>query len=300
MLNKAILIIIITAVSLSGQSAGNSGLSFLKIGTGARNIALGDNGNTLAQDVTALFYNPSGLYGTSGTEVMLMHNEWIEGIRSELFGVKFLALGLPVGIGINYTGINDIEIRTNPGEPLGKFTAHYFMASLSTATDITDELSVGITGKFLNEDIFTDYASGYGFDIGAKYLTPVNNLVASAVVRNIGSMSELRNEATRLPSEMRIGAAYLYSLENYDMSLLVATELNKYFDVDDYHINTGAEITYKKMLSLRAGYQAFYESKGFTAGLGINYGNFSFDYALTPFYYNLGTGHSFSVNFKFN
>lgn len=53
MLYKAILIIIITAVSLSGQSAGNAGLSFLKIGTGARNIALGDNGNTLAQDVTA-------------------------------------------------------------------------------------------------------------------------------------------------------------------------------------------------------------------------------------------------------
>jgi len=300
MLKKIVLIIFIATVVNFAQSAGKTGLSFLKLGSGARNIALADNGSSMSGDVTALFYNPSRLLMNEGTEIMLMHNEWIEGIRSEILGLKFSLFGMPVGLGVNYTGITDIEIRTNPGAPLGKFDAHYFYGSLSSAANLSNDIKLGVTAKFINEDIFTDYASGYGFDLGLNYYTPVENLTASAVLRNIGSMSELRNEGTKLPSEFRIGSAYLYKMDNYETDILVGAELNKYLALDDYHINVATEISYKKMLSLRIGYQAFYESKGLTAGVGLNYGNFSVDYALTPFYYSLGIAHSLSVNFKLN
>lgn len=300
MLKRVVLIFIFVTAMNYAQSAGNTGLSFLKLGSGARNIALADNGSSMSGDVTALFYNPARLLSNEGTEIMLMHNEWIEGIRSEILGLKFAFLGMPVGLGVNYTGVSDIEIRTTSGTPLGKFDAHYFFASLSSAFELMDDIKAGLTVKFINEDIFTDYASGYGFDFGVNYATPIKNLTASTVLRNIGSMSELRNEGSKLPAEVRIGSAYLYEIENYETEILVGAEVNKYLALDDYHINIASEISYKKLLSLRVGYQAFYESKGVTAGLGLSYGNFSFDYALTPFYYSLGSGHSFSVNFKFN
>lgn len=300
MLKRIVIIFIFATVLNYAQSAGNTGLSFLKLGSGARNIALADNGSSMAGDVTALFYNPAKLHISDGTEIMLMHNEWIEGIRSEILGLKFAFMGMPIGLGVNYTGVNDIEIRTNAGTSLGTFDAHYFFASLSSAIELSKEVKAGLTAKFINEDIFTDYASGYGFDFGVNYITPIENLTASAVLRNIGSMSELRNEGSKLPSEIRVGSAYSYRVENFDTDILLGAEVNKYLALDDYHINVASEISYKKLLSLRIGYQAFYESKGVTAGLGLSYGSFSFDYALTPFYYSLGSGHSFSVNFKFN
>ena len=48
----------ITTVS-TGQSAGNAGMSFLKIGFGARQLALSDFGIVGINDVTSYNYNPA-------------------------------------------------------------------------------------------------------------------------------------------------------------------------------------------------------------------------------------------------
>ncbi|MGE5797834.1 MAG: hypothetical protein ACM34N_13695, partial [Ignavibacteria bacterium] len=76
-------------------------------------------------------------------------------------------------------------------------------------------------------------------------------------------------------------------------------EMQKYFEVEDIHLNLGAEIVYNNIAALRGGYQSGYESKRFTGGLGLMWGSLSFDYALSPFQLGLGSGHSISLNFKF-
>ena len=43
-MNKIILLILTTSSIIFSQSAGNTGLSFLKFGFGARNLAMGDAG----------------------------------------------------------------------------------------------------------------------------------------------------------------------------------------------------------------------------------------------------------------
>ena len=71
-MKKIILLITIPLISILPQSAGNSGLSFLKFGFGARNISMGDVGSVLSNDVTALYYNPANLAGTEGSQVMFI------------------------------------------------------------------------------------------------------------------------------------------------------------------------------------------------------------------------------------
>ena len=61
-MKKIILLIFcisILPISIFSQSAGSSGLSFLKFGFGARNVAMGDAGAAASNDVTSLFYNPA-------------------------------------------------------------------------------------------------------------------------------------------------------------------------------------------------------------------------------------------------
>lgn len=58
-MKKIILLFVISSVAVFSQSAGKTGLSFLKYGFGARNIAMGDAGTALSNDLTGLFYNPA-------------------------------------------------------------------------------------------------------------------------------------------------------------------------------------------------------------------------------------------------
>ena len=142
-MKKILLIFIISSAAILSQSAGSSGLSFLKFGFGARNIAMGDAGTALSNDLTGLFYNPAKLALTDKSEVLFMHNEWIQDVSSEVIGVKTEFWNIPFALGFNVTSVSGIEYREIPGEPISKFDANYFFGSLSTGFFVTDEISFG-------------------------------------------------------------------------------------------------------------------------------------------------------------
>lgn len=298
-MKKFLLIILISSTFVFPQSAGKSGLSFLKFGFGARNISMGDAGSVVSDDVTSLFYNPSRLAGNKNNEILLMHNEWIQGIRSEILGLKFNMFGLPFALGFNITSIDDIEVRHRAGDPETTFNANYFFGSLSTGFFILDEISFGTTIKYLYEGLFTDESNGIAFDFGLNYLTSIDGLSISTAIKNLGSMNKLKNEETQLPNEFRIGPSYKFDLTDSKLSITTGAELLKYLQTDDIHFNLGAEIIYDKTIALRGGYQSGYDSKSFTGGIGLQWGNLNFDYAISPFQLGLGSGHSISLSFKF-
>jgi hypothetical protein len=298
-MKKIVLILLLFTTYTFSQTAGNTGLSFLKFGFGAKNIAMGDAGAVSANDVTALFYNPAKLAGKNDTEFMLMHSEWIQDVRSEVLGAASEIWGLPVAIGFNVTTVSDIEVRTKPGDPETKFNANYFFGSLSTGFGIVEDIDFGLTLKYLYEGILSDQATGWGFDFGLNYRTSIDGLTTSAVIKNLGSMNDLRNEATKLPSEIRIGPAYHFELTDSKIGITTAAEFQKYLPTDDIHFNLGAEGLYDNMFALRAGYQTGYESRGFTGGIGLIWGNLRFDYAFLPFSLGLGNANLLSLNFSF-
>jgi hypothetical protein len=297
---KKIILIIIVAVSvILPQSAGSSGLSFLKFGFGARNIAMGDAGSVASNDLSALFYNPARLNSVEMNEVMFMHSEWIQDVRSEVGGIKWNMFSLPWAVGFNVTSVDEIEVRQIPGEPVSTFDANYFFMSLSSGFTVIDDLDFGATIKYLYEGILNDQANGLGFDFGFAYQTSVEGLSASAVMKNFGSMNALRNEETKLPTEVRIGPAYKFKIERAKLELIGAVEFQKYLDTENIHFNNGLDVVYDQLIALRMGYQSGYESRGFTAGLGLMWGNLRFDYAYMPFSLGLGNANLFSLQFKF-
>jgi hypothetical protein len=298
-MKKFLLIFIFVSVTIFAQSAGNSGLSFLKFGFGARNIAMGDAGAAASDDLSALFYNPARLSLVEMNEVLFMHSSWIQDVNSELFGIKWDMFGLPWAIGFNYTSINDIEIRTRPGEPDSKFNANYFFGSLSTGFYVWNKLSVGTTIKYLYEGLLSDEATGWGFDFGVNYETSITGLSVSSVIKNLGSMNALRNEETKLPTDFRLGSAYKFSIESVNLNFIAVAELQKYLDTDDTHFNLGGDVIYDQTFAVRIGYQSGYEAKGFTGGIGLMWGNLRFDYAYMPFSLDLGNANLFSLQFKF-
>lgn len=298
-MKKTLIILFLTSTLSLAQSAGNSGLAFLKFGFGARNIAMGDAGASSSNDLSALFYNPSRLVSFEHNEVMFMHSEWIQDVRSEVGGVKWNMFNIPFAVGFNVTTVSDIEVREKPGEPISKFNANYFFGSLSSGFSIIQDFDFGATFKYLYEGLLNDEATGFGFDFGLNYTTSVEGLSASAVIKNIGSMSALRNDETKLPAEFRVGGAYQIALEKSKLDLIFAGEFQKYIDNDDIHLIGGGEVIYNKVFAARVGYQSGYEARGFSGGVGISWGSLRLDYAFLPFSLGLGNANLFSVQFKF-
>jgi hypothetical protein len=232
-------------------------------------------------------------------EVLFMHNEWIQDVRSEVGGIKWNMLNLPWAVGFNVTTVSDIEVRNKPGEPISKFNANYFFASLSSGFNIIDNLDFGASVKYLYEGLLNNEANGWGFDFGFNYSSPVKGLTVSSVLKNLGTMNALQNEETKLPTEFRFGGAYEFEILSTKLDFIIVGELQKYIDTDDIHLIGGGDVIYNETFAIRVGYQSGYEARGFTGGLGIMWGNLKLDYAYMPFSLGLGNANLFSVQFKF-
>lgn len=287
------------SATLFAQSAGNSGLSFLKFGFGARNVAMSDLGVVGVNDLSALNYNPSLLAVNYKTQLSFTHNSLLQGLNSEMFAGSFTAFGLPIAVGVNTTNIADIEIRSNPGVAESKFSAHYFGGSISTAFHLIEKIYFGVTYKYIYENLFSDDASGYGLDFGVNYQSNIAGLTFGAAIRNLGSMNQLRNETTKLPTDFRFGASYNFSLQNSKLDFTALAGFQKYTLQDDSHLHIGGEAVYDKLLSLRFGYASGYDIKNISAGFGINWKGINLDYAYVPVKYGLGDSHIVSFIYTF-
>ncbi len=284
---------------LFAQSAAESGLAFLKFGFGARNVAMSDLGVVSATDLSALNYNPSLIALNNKTQLSFTHNSLFQDLSSEMFGASFSAFGLPIAVGINTTTIANIEVRSKPGDAESVFNAHYFAGSISTAYEILENFHAGATVKYLYESFFSDEAAGLGFDFGISYEGLVNGLSLGAALRNIGSMNELRSQSTKLPTDLRIGAAYNYSITNSRLDFTLLTGFQKYLKQTDSHLHLGGEVVYDKMFSLRVGFASGYDSKNISTGFGVFWKGINLDYAFIPFKYGLGDSHIISFIYTF-
>lgn len=277
------------------DGAANTGLAFLKLGIGARSIAMGEAFSSLADDGTAYIYNPARMNASESGNVMAMFNKTMLDMTTNYVGAKFRIKKFGIGIGLLKTTVSDIEVRNIPGAPLEKFNADNFSGGISLSYEVYKNLALGITGKLLYEKIYIDEASGFGMDIGANYI--FDNFSFAAVVSNIGSVNALKNEETKLPTSLRFGGSYVYKKDNF--SVTGALDGYKVLDGGSFHGHFGAEGGYKDFIFLRAGYMTGYENKGFTAGLGFRYKSLYLDYAFQPYSTGFGSGNSISLGYNF-
>lgn len=296
----AFVVILTPGATAPGEAAqtGSTGLSFLKVGVGARALGMGEAYSAIASDPSGTYYNPAALSSAATPQLMLMHKEWIQGTRTEYIAANSSLGSLTLGISANTTSVNDIELRTIPGPPLSTFDARNVALGLSAAYAVDSFLGVGATAKYLYEKILVYDAAGLAFDIGARYKTPWNVNVAIAL-NNLGSMSQLENTSSELPTLFRFGASYIADLQHIDGSLILSSDIVSFTRESKTHLHVGAEINYSHAVALRAGYQTGYDAKNFSAGIGLYYGIVQMDYAFVPFRYELGTAHTFSLLLRF-
>ncbi|MDX9923850.1 MAG: PorV/PorQ family protein [Ignavibacteriaceae bacterium] len=298
-MKKLLVILLLSATITSAQSAGATGLSFLKLGSGARNIGLADFGSFNGNDISNYFYNPSLIALNNTTRFSFTHNQQFFDLGSNSISVASKIWGFPLALNLNTTSVDNIEVRSQAGPATATFNANFFAATLGSGYQFNDNFSFGIAIKFIYEELFNQDASGLGFDFGFVYSGLVDNLSLGASMKNIGSMSALAKESTKLPTDFRLGGEYSYPVESAKLSLIGLAGFQKYLDEDESHFHAGLEVIYDDFFAIRGGYITGYESKSLTAGFGVQWKGFKIDYAYVPFEYGLGDNSSFSVSYIF-
>jgi hypothetical protein len=297
MIKKLLILFFAGSGFIFAQTNAGTGLQFLKLGIGARSIAMGESYTAIAGDASSMFYNPSALVFSPSDEILLMHKQWIVQTTAEYLGSVIHSGDVTFGIGLNSTGVSGIEIREKPGPAEGTFSQQNAAINGTVSYRVGPTFGIGASAKFLYEKIYVDEASGTAFDLGAFYR--MNSFLDfGASLSNIGSMNALRYEATMLPTILRFGGAFHNDLTN-EISTVVDADAVKTFQDTGTRIHLGGEANYDNTFALRAGYQFGYEEKGFSAGFGVHYAPMQLDYAYVPFKDNIGTTHTFSLIFRF-
>lgn len=275
-------------------SSGTSCLPFLKLGQGPRSAALGESYTSLAEDASAIYWNPAGLARISGYQFAASHQQWFTGITDEV-GHAAIPLGPgALGIGLVYSGDRGFEGWTEENEPSGTFSTWSTALSAGYGMTVLDKYQVGATVKGLMEDLGAARGTGAAVDLGFMG-HPLTGLGVGFAARQLGAVSYGAG-AEKLPTEFAVGANY--KMAGFTGTIDVAVPL-----ADDPNVRVGIEYSPIKEAALRIGYRTgpadlggLGFASGLTGGLGVTVGNFGLDYAFVP-YGKLGLTHR--VGFRF-
>ena len=285
--------------ALFSAQTGKTGLVFLKLGVDARALGLGETYTAFTNTPAGTYYNPASISNTSDLQLLIMHKEWIQDTKVEFISAITSFKNLSFGLSINSTRMENIEIRTKPGPPIGTFDAQNAAVGLTTSYNLDSKFYFGLTTKILYEKIYVDEATGYSFDFGGIYSTTWGTNIGLSI-KNVGKMNKLENEVTNIPTSIRLGGVHKIYLMNNDAALSLASDVVSFTKEKETHLHLGTEFAYRNTIAVRFGYQTGYESRNFSAGIGFEYKMFRLDYAFIPFRYDFGSTHTFSLGILFD
>ncbi len=292
------LIIVLILPALATAEDGSAGLAFLKLGVGARPIALGDAYTAVGGDVSSIYWNPAGMMAVEGTDVGLMHAEWFQDIRYEFAGGVRSFGDQAFGVSIVGLYMDDLERRDGPtSDPIGHFGVFDFALTGAYARRLTNEFDAGVSVKYLHEKIDDELARGVAVDLGAIYRLPmVRGLSVGLSVQNLGPQMSFIEEKFDLPVLYKAGAAYATAVETLKGDVLFTGDVIVPNDGDP-KTHFGMEYEYADMVALRVGYRGGWDNQNVSFGLGAKVKGIRIDYAYVPFYSDLGDTHRISLGF---
>lgn len=301
---------------LGSQRAGTAMAQFLKIGVGARASGMGEAFVALANDASALYWNPAGAAQVQQNELIFSHVNWPVEVRHEFIGYLHRLGGQNVlGVSVTALHTDDFE-ETTVYQPLGtgNFVSFGDLAvGLSFARRMTDRFSVGVTLKYVEETLAELHARNVFVDFGTYYWTGFGSSRFAVSVSNFGTnikpagtlyfrdgsaTSSFQDFAP--PTVFRIGFA-TEVIDRPGHKLTTALQLNHPNDNAE-NLNLGVEYWWRQALALRGGYRANVDEESFTLGAGValplNRFHLNLDFSHTEFG-NLGNASRFTACLRF-
>lgn len=290
MRGKAIVLTFLFLVLLPQLALAADAGSFLRIGVGARALGMGGAFVAVANDPTAIYWNPAGLASLKSSEIASMYTNQF-GLGAHF---SFLAFGQPWGekkgwaIGFVNLSLGQIPITglDENGRPvvigyIGSSESSLLLAYGQTLFGS----ALGITVKGIRQTLANESSVGLGIDLGARILF-IQNFSLGVIVKN-GFVNWSTGERVVFPAQAILGVAY-HPFSRLTLAFDAGLQSGRRIE-----LHTGVEYLIIPQLALRLGL----DRGKLTAGAGFAIRQFELDYALM--FHSLGLSHRLSFGMKF-
>ena len=257
----------------------------------------------VANDPSAIYWNPAGLASIQTREAAVSHVDWPAEIHYDhatlVLPSRRLGGSLAFQFGVLGTNIDETS-ETAPFGTGRTFTYSDVVAGMTFARRWTDKLLVGVGAKYLHEDLGTDIGapaiSAMLFDVGSIYYLGLGSVRIATSLSNFGSelkpsgnyvspySGEVRTyDGYDPPMVFRYGVAF-EPIENATQRLTTSIEMNQPAD-NQQVLKAGLEWSYRRVFALRTGYNFRADAMKFSTGVGFasQFGSVrgTLDYAFT-------------------
>ncbi len=294
-LKVKVLLLVLPILTLAREidnKVGTAGFQFLKLGVGAREVALGGANIAIPEGPTSLFWNPAGICLDNKRSANFFVDRWIASINHNYIGLKApVSDNDYIGASVNFITMDDME-ETTILEPQGtgrKFTASDMAVTATYGRKITDRFGAAFSVKYVSEMIWDMVSSGWAFDMGFVY--NYNKFHVGMSFNNFGidkqisgdqlqleyqifpdyktdeTLLEIVPNNIRLPICFRFGAGYDMLKMNYH-KLTIMGSVNYFNDIGQTG-STGLEYKFMENYILRGGYQFNRNGFDWSAGAGV-------------------------------
>ncbi len=271
---------LVNPLTLYAWSPGTPGNQFLKLGLGARAVAMGGAYTAVCDDADALFWNPAGLVQLDGPTGTLMLMSLFREVTCASGGAA-----LPAGrwgsfaAGGSFLTASDVR-RNELGEEIGDFTNYDLAVSIAYGFRPSRSLSFGSSLKFIQSKL-ADHTARTGTVDGGLLYSPLRYLYFGTALRNLGPGLKFIHQRDYPPVELRGGMAVKVPVSEQRATLSADLALSP--DVDPY-VCVGGELLIRppdfaqlgvSAIALRAGYRSGYHLgtwSGFSFGVGFERG----------------------------
>lgn len=229
---------------------GITSVPFLQIEPDSRAAGMGNTGVAIADNASAVFWNPAGLAFQRGTQVSITHSEWLPKFNADLF-YDYLVGSYHVqdigtfGAHITYLNLGE-QVRTDEtGIEQGRFNSYEFAGGISYGLELNKNWSLGTGVRFIYSSLAEGDVSGQeinpgssiGVDVATMYKSnPFNfigqkaNINAGLNLSNIGPGVHYTDNAQKdpLPTVLRFGWAFTTELDKQGINTLtIANDISK-------------------------------------------------------------------------
>ncbi|MBD3272330.1 MAG: PorV/PorQ family protein [Elusimicrobia bacterium] len=270
-----VILIITASINCSAEKIFGLPNDYLQFGAGARSLAMGSAFTGVADDASAAYWNPAGLAFMDEYQLLGMYAPF----RMDT-SYNYASLAMPFAdrgavaisdvmlVSGGFQGRDDLNLITGSDESVMKQTL-----SASYAYPFVDRIAAGVRVNFIQEKVFSTTGDTFGLDF-SLLSRPWHGVSAGLVVNNINRPKITLVEAPDIYGRnMRLGLTY----HGMNDRFLISIDANKLEEQDAYY-TFGMEYNPVSLFSFRAG---FNQQNAVTAGMGINFDSFRFDYAFS-------------------
>lgn len=234
---------------------GEAAVPFLLLAPDSRAGGIGESGSGLADNSSAIFWNPAGIAFLTGTEVSFTHSNWLPQFNLDLF-YEYLSgrtyveeLGGSLTGSITFMNFGEfVRTSADSPDPIGTFRSFDAALTLGYATKLSSDWGIGLNFRLIHSRLSekgTELEPGEGiatsisFDVAAMWRP--ETFVIPLVDEDIGGMFSLgmnlsnlgpkiyyidQAQADPIPTNFRLGLAYKLLDDEFN-SLIYTLDFSK-------------------------------------------------------------------------